>query len=269
MCKKREIACICFVSLIALFVGASMAHADLIGHWKLDDNAATPTVLEEVAGLNGTMSVNTDTVSGPGVDGASLDFANTHSVTIDNPAPLLGISEFTVSAWVQNPIYLTDPEHPWGEQLFSWTNGTHGERLSLELYNFGLAAYSDGASFSGNSVVSEALTWVADTWYHVAWTQSGGTMEMYRDGVLLSKVQNPTDRPVPSQLALTQLEIGNLMGGDNYNGNMDDVQLYNEQLSAEQIAVLHANPGSPIPEPGTLLLAASGLISLLIWRRRN
>ena len=246
-----------------------MAHADLIGHWKMDDNAATPTVLEEVAGLNGTMSVNTDTVTNDGNIGTSLNFADTHTVTVDNPAPLLGINEFTVSGWIRNPIFVTEGDH-WGDTLLSWTNGTHQERISLELYLDGLASYSDGDAFTGNSYMSEELAWEADTWYHIAFTQQlGGAMQMYRDGNLLGYRQNPPNRPVPSQIAATQVEIGCLLGGDNLHGSLDDVQLYDEQLDGDQIAFLAANPGSPIPEPGTLLLLASGLISLLIWRRRN
>ena len=40
------------MALIALMTGASLARADLVAHWKLDDNAANTTVAEEVAGMN-------------------------------------------------------------------------------------------------------------------------------------------------------------------------------------------------------------------------
>ncbi len=258
MCKKREIARICLVSMIALLAGDSLAHAELIAHWKLDDNAADATVAEEVTGMNGTMSVNTQNASDSGKVGTSLDFADTEYVTIDNPGPLLGVADFTVSAWVRNYGNASS-----SEQVLSWSDGTYGNRIQIELHENKMSTYSN----QGSSAFGDVLVWDPDTWYHVAWTQSAGTMHMYRNGVPASGPL--TGRPAPSSLPLNEVQIGSLISVHDFMGDIDDLQVYNEALSADQIGFLHANPGAPIPEPGSLLLLASGLIALLIWRRRK
>ncbi|MFK7790972.1 MAG: LamG-like jellyroll fold domain-containing protein [Phycisphaeraceae bacterium] len=53
------------------------------------------------------------------------------------------------------------------------------------------------------------------------------------------------------------------------NGYLDDFQLYDEVLTTEQIASLYNNPGSVIPEPGSLALLGLGGLLVASRRRRD
>ncbi len=51
-------------------------------------------------------------------------------------------------------------------------------------------------------------------------------------------------------------------------GDIDDVQVYDVALTADQVAWLSAHPGAVIPEPGTLVSLVVGACWLILWRRR-
>ena len=257
--NRRKVVCPA-VLLIAGLAATSAARAELVAHWKLDDNAANTTVTEEVGAVNGTMTVDTNVASDSGADGTSLDFADGRSVNIDSPDALLGLTEFTVSAWVR------DYSDNASEMVLTWSDGTFNNRIQCELHQNSMTSYFQGAG--GRSDVGSALTWDAGTWYHVAWTHTDGTMVMYRDGV---QVGGPfAGRPSPSDLPLNTVQIGGLVpGGYNFMGDIDDVQVYDVALNAEQVAWLAGHPGAVIPEPGILSLLAIGAGCFAFWRRRR
>jgi hypothetical protein len=62
------------------------------------------------------------------------------------------------------------------------------------------------------------------------------------------------------------LTIGQAEGIGFFHGRLDEVRIYSHALSQAEIAVL-----ATVPEPGTLVLAASGLIGLgaHVCRRRR
>jgi hypothetical protein len=85
-------------------------------------------------------------------------------------------------------------------------------------------------------------------------------MNLYVDGILQASTTGPTG----SKTAPATLRIGSLQTGLNFfNGQMDDVQLYAEVLTPEQIAAL-ANPG-PSQTPTNLTYATSGNTLTLSW----
>jgi len=107
---------------------------------------------------------------------------------------------------------------------------------------------------------------------HVACTYdvATGAAGVYINGVLDVAGTVTTDA-----LTTSVLRLGGAIRLDDspYDGLLDDVQIYDEVLTADQIASLHANPGSTaeVPEPSTLVMLAAGLFGLLCyaWRKRK
>lgn len=107
------------------------------------------------------------------------------------------------------------------------------------------------------------------TWHHVAATfAAGGDLKIYINGALQTDVQ-----PL---LAGHDLEnLGNWLvgaeriGGRYYNGALDDVRLYDNELSASEVSDLNAAGPLYIPEPSTFLLAAFGFVGIVGLRRRR
>ncbi len=247
---------------------AGPVHAELIAHWKMDDNAANTTVTDSsINNLHGTMSVNTSTASVSGKDGTALDIANTRSIDIDSPSPkLTGLTNFTVSMWLRDPATTGA-----NDELFTWSDGTLDNRIQLSLTAAGkLATFAKPPG--APAYYTDVLTWTAGTWYHVAFTQSSGTMKVYQDGTVKNGA-GWTSRPAPSSNAnLDTVQIGSLNGSRNFYGKIDDVQVYGTALQGSDIQWLHGHPGHVIPEPSTLLLLATGtlcLVLMLLRRRRK
>jgi len=125
-------------------------------------------------------------------------------------------------------------------------------------------------------------------WHHVALTHDSGSLTntMYLDGALANAqiyngghdpktvdMPNSTwDAPFTNE-GPSPLRFGDDVhnGNRNWNGVLDDVQIYDITASAIQISDLAANPGSVIPEPASFALSILGLLSVvtLFSRRRK
>ena len=72
---------------------------------------------------------------------------------------------------------------------------------------------------------------------------------LYLDGVLVGESDDPTEIPSLDSLAdpneiFRLLWLGTLSSFGGYFGEMDDLQFYSTELTADQIKEMHANPGS-------------------------
>lgn len=95
------------------------------------------------------------------------------------------------------------------------------------------------------------------------------TSSIYVDGQFQSSsaggnVVNPTDAP---------FIVGGLMAangslGGAYTGLIDDVQIYNNALSASDVRSLYLSALNTVPEPTTLAMLITGVLFLLGYGRR-
>src|SRR5690606_27456770 len=97
-------------------------------------------------------------------------------------------------------------------------------------------------------------------WHHHAVVKTGTTLDYYRDGVfMISRVLN---EPIGS--AEHPVFIGGAPGSGSvnefFNGYIDDVQLYDHALNAQEVAAL-------VPEPSVGLLGILGIAMMLVRRR--
>lgn len=109
----------------------------------------------------------------------------------------------------------------------------------------------------------------ANVWQHVAMTYAETTptnanVQLYLNGNLVQTITGaPTDAANPD--AIFGL-FGTGSGTEAFPGTMDEVWVFNEVLSEQQIRLVAT--GAPIPEPSSVAaLAAGGL--LLLRRQRN
>lgn len=96
--------------------------------------------------------------------------------------------------------------------------------------------------FSPNYVSSPSGTsWTAGTWYHLVGVYDGSTITLYRNGQYLSSGTSGA----PS--AIDELVIGSSHKAGNFaNGVIDDVRIYNKDLSAAEVVALYENTNKSI-----------------------
>ena len=157
------------------------------------------------------------------------------------PANILaGVNDFTVATWV-NPASTST----WS-RIFDFGTGTTSNMfLTINAGSgprFAITTGGGGAEQQINRTTPGQLP--LNQWTHVAVTLSGNTGTLYINGQAAGTNTNMTLRP--SSLGnTTQNWIGRSQYGDpTLNGIVDDFQIYNRALSAEEVAALGDAPGA-------------------------
>ncbi|MFT5412772.1 MAG: hypothetical protein ACI9NC_005524 [Verrucomicrobiales bacterium] len=276
--KNSSVLQLIFI-LSLLFIQALPSFADLVAHWTLDEGAGAIAGDSTGNGNTGAIAGGTtwQTANLPlvpagttaalrmnGVDGA-INIAGFKGIT--------GSSNRSVTAWIRTN--LTTPAQDsaiaaWGNNIATnkWViriqddNGTPGA-VRVEV---------NGGYFVGNTVVTDGQ------WHHVAviWANDGTPNVqdalIYVDGVLDAELDSAT---VPPSASLSQT-INTAVGADvkigaefnvnnNWNGDLDDVRIYDEAIDAITVETLAA--GTPIISSfeTDAEIVASGAPVVLSW----
>jgi len=222
----------------------------LIAHYKLNDNAASATVLDATGNYNGTYkdssgNVNTSTGStanSRGV-GTCLDFDGTDEYVevADNAIFTPALTAFSISAWV----YMDDASAFW--IVSKGVYNTDGEfRFGLESDDkLGCILMDESVDdcFIGRKY-NTALTSHQSSWAHTAFTYDGGTsatgIKIYFNGLRVDDTDKST-----SAVSFVSVEnlahavwIGRYDTGYS-NGLIDNVMIFNHVLHEDSIKALY------------------------------
>ncbi|MCH8044121.1 MAG: PEP-CTERM sorting domain-containing protein [Planctomycetes bacterium] len=109
-----------------------------------------------------------------------------------------------------------------------------------------------------------------DEWAHLVGTYDGDTQRFYINGqevgnALVGQGFGPNDAE-PLRIGGGATE-GN--GNFFFEGDIDEVAVYDTALSPERVLAHYEAGINPIPEPSTLVLSFLGLMGLLAARRRR
>jgi hypothetical protein len=165
-------------------------------------------------------------------DGHVLELdGETDRVTVPNASELdLQDEGFALSAWV----YPTSSES-WSPLIVKGDPGEVGPDYDFALYSRGGGDGPAMAVVSGEGtpeLIDGETALPLETWSLVTATASAGQMRLYVDGELAASGSGSTPR-----LSGGDLEIGGSTAvGHYFSGEIDDVEIYNEALSAKEVA---------------------------------
>ncbi len=193
--------------------------AGLIRHFKLDETTGA-TIVDTIGGGNGTWSDGSGNVvvqeTVPGINGTALQFDGTDDrISISNFTPA---TEGTVSAWVKFDDV--------NENRFI---GGHDD-FEIMLYGSSGWIESDIGGSAGPVMTSP----VANTWYFVAVNWTAIESSLYINGSLVAVEPGPTIPTGPFTLY-----IGGSVSGDNMDGTIDDVRIYDRALDPGEVSQLY------------------------------
>lgn len=249
------------VTLLAALLFASPTHAGLVAHYRFDEDLIDATGRHDGRPVDAKLAPS----FAPGRVGSAVVIERANAgIEAANPSAVDFSRDFTIAAWVNVGCYFA--ECP---VLFK---GRPGKTAAPDKF-FGLFGW-DGLQVHGegqgewitNFRASNGLMPNDGQWHHVAVTYRAAQephFTLYVDG----QGKQPTVKFAPSELILGRpkggdfalkpdapdsvLRIGCRADGDTWRyvrshlrGLLDELQIYNEALKAEDIRFLFEHPGS-------------------------
>lgn len=219
------------------------------GWWKLDESSGTAVSDSAGNGYNG-MAAGATWVAGRTGNALSFDGND----WVDLPTGLVNSSAGSVSLWVKTGTNFSTYGH-----LFYASPVTNGDGVGpeQELYVDYTSTEQINLFIKGatNVNLTTSAVYADNAWHHVAATWDiNGNAVLYVDGMQTNSVAHNADAFVGS--AVTRL--GRPGAGSRYfTGQMDDVRLFNTQITASQVqAIFNEATGTPNQAPTVATTAA-------------
>ncbi|MBN2314720.1 MAG: hypothetical protein JXM79_12385 [Sedimentisphaerales bacterium] len=244
------------ISLILVLVLTSVSPADLdndpnlVGWWPFDGDA------NDVSGngLNGSLVGDAHFEAGYINQAIALDGDGDY-VNIDGWEGILGTSAVSAAAWINT-------SNTTSGAFIGWGPNTAAQRFGFRHNASRLRFEHHGGNIQGNS------TMVDGEWHHVAVTiKEAATIsypdvKLYLDGVDDTIVT--TDPDAFNLTAAGDARIGSRPASNDrfFDGLMDDVRIYNRELSLGEVRILAGLLISYNPDPadGAMIEATSALL---------
>jgi tetratricopeptide (TPR) repeat protein len=235
---KKKLRTLIVMAVMIVIGLVTDANAKLVAHWELDETggktARDSTGNGNDGKLIGGVSFDNRSVVGAIHKGLRLD-DDRYYIRVD--AISLPKNSFTISLWLSPNIgavvgkggrmYLMfwgGPARPAGDKPYLVFNKGKGGKLRFYVTVQGSQHY----------IESTTATWQASVWYHVAATFDETGSRLYINGVLES-----TGTHRGSHYASRSVYFGGRPGGAGpFAGSIDDIRIYDEALSAEQVSEL-------------------------------
>ena len=226
--------------------------SNLVAYYTFDEGTGTTVGDSSGNGNNGTFSGSPTWIGSSQIDGG-LDFeASDGADSISVGSFDVSGTELTLSAWIK-------PETDGYDQRIitkstSSSVSTQYWQLNNELGSTEFRLKAGGTT--DRLIVSTSLA--AGTWYHLAGTYDGTTMRLYIDGVEVGNLVHSVGGAL-STSASVPVVIGDSPSGSRaYDGEMDDVRVYQRALTATDITTLYAYSDAAASNDKTVLLVTAG-----------
>lgn len=223
--------------------------AGLVGWWPLDEVSGT-TAADIVGGHDGTHVGGPTPVTGKVAGGLSFDGID-DAVRIPATFPFHQPGDTTLEFWLNTPAA--------GHHAVFWTRA---DSMDSNRFHFFVNADStfgfDYRSPSGalHILVGQCCTGVPiprNAWTHLAITRTGDVYSLYVNGTLAASAPDAS----PDLPTATDWHMSGRSGG-MYQGNLDEVALYNRALSATEIAaIFNASSAGKCKSSASLFISPS------------
>lgn len=248
---KRKILLLLTIYLLIVLLFDTLCNGvnlepNCIAHWKMNDNAATATVVDSMGNHNGTYKdgdgdINTDTGAVTGKINGALDFDGDEYIEIaDHNDFTFGDgtndSPFSISAWIYRDTSGT---------FYVITKSYGGQKEWIYYVGyFEILKLTSPVVCQGRG---HSTTISTGQWYHIALTyngvggaDAGAGMKIYIDGERKDDFDEDAGDYTAMDNGTQPVWIGK---GDGFciDGKIDNVAIFNKELTQEEINFLYNN----------------------------
>jgi hypothetical protein len=206
----------------------------LVGWWKLDDGSGTTAADSSGAGNNGTIQGGGTWTTGK--IGGGLQLNGTNAYMTANFIPLDNRS-FTIAMWF-NPTAMSG-----NHDLFTEGTGSNNNLVHIRLGGpsplYGTPVNGIRFSFYDTTATQDCDTptnlFQTNTWYHVVCVFDivAMTKTIYINGV--QQAQKLSNSAFTGTTGNPQFGAGTSMGGEYFNGILDDARIYTKALTIGEV----------------------------------
>jgi len=225
------------VSVIMTFAASSMANAELVGHWMLDETSGT--IASDSSGngndakLMGGLSFDSNSATGVIRKALALDGRDDYLVAESLSLPT---DAFTIALWF-NPnfnldggsnrmdlVYWGGLVKPYGDKPYLTFNKLSSGEIGIHV-SIGQIEYD---------LSTKTNSWISSTWHHIAATFDGTDIKIYVNGILENTAAHPG-----THYASNSVYFGIRTDGQYaFDGKLDDIRIYDRALTSDEIAQL-------------------------------
>jgi hypothetical protein len=236
----KELFCSLMLLVMVLTSGADADISEgLIGWWMLDEGTGTTVADSSGAGHDGFF-VDSTPEWVPGMYGTALEFDGTDKVEIPDHEDFHLTNAMSVVLWMQ----------PGAEQVASaklFIKQKSGQYpYSLQYDDTGQGLFATVYASTRYDTAPHIPDFPGE-WAHICFTYNGSVLILYKDGEEVASV-NTSGQLQQNNLSLS---IGcRLDYAQNFNGIIDDVRLFNRELSPEEVQqVMVDAPADVVTDP--------------------
>jgi hypothetical protein len=220
------------------------SESGLVGYWKFDESSGT-TATDSKGSNNGTLNnmEDSDWVTSGAFAGPrnALDFdGSDDDVSVTDPSALQITGDLTIEAWVYADAIRSDE---W-QNVIVRCNGDSSEE-EVDNYVYALLLQDDGTiktlweygsgSNEYNTSTSSSPSVTTGSWFHVAMARdvSDNELKIYINGSQLGSTISYTNDP--SGGSNGNFHVGGNEFGDNFDGMIDEVRIWNDVRAQTEI----------------------------------
>ena len=240
MCRKF----IFLTSIVLVLILAGLSSAQdltegLVGWWKFDEGSGAVAADSSGNGNDGTLHGPVEWTT-DGKIGGAMAFTGPYNYVLVPDAPSLNPTNgITIAAWI-NPSWTGN-----NRILQKSTEGSDNQyRLLKEGGNNTRVHFPPIPRFEATGIIPPA-----GEWSHLAATYDGSSLKVYIDGVVVAETEASGKLDVSDGPLFIGNKWSQAPAGDEFNGMMDDVRIYDRALSANDIKVLGGDLKASAPSP--------------------